>query len=143
MARAPARADLFQQWQPSRGRNLATPRVSHCAATQRSAGRCVDCETLGTGRLEGLAEAAFTAGDKAASDRYLKDTIALHGQRGPYWIAEAYEYRGERDQAIDWLNQAYDRHDSQLVMLKDDPMLSGMRDDPRFKEFLRKINFSE
>jgi hypothetical protein len=64
----------------------------------------------------------------------------LHGQRGPYWIAEAYEYRGERDQAIDWLNQAYDRHDSQLVMLKDDPMLSGMRDDPQFKEFLRKMN---
>ncbi len=96
-----------------------------------------------TGRLEGLAEAAFAAGDRAASDRYLKDAIAFHGKLGSYWVAEAYAYRGERDQALDWLNQAYDRHDSQLVMLKDDPMLSGMRDDPRFKSFLRKMNLPE
>jgi tetratricopeptide (TPR) repeat protein len=100
-------------------------------------------EPPGTGQLEGLAEAAFAAGDKAASDRYLKDAIALHGKLGSYWIAEAYAYRGERDHAIDWLNQAIDRHDSQLVMLKDDPMLSGIQDDPRFKEFLQKMKLSE
>jgi TolB-like protein/Tfp pilus assembly protein PilF len=53
-----------------------------------------------------------------------------------------YSYVGDIDQALQWLQKAYDEHDGNLVLFKyADPQLDNLRSDPRFAEILRKIGF--
>ena len=45
----------------------------------------------------------------------------------------------KKDQAMDWLQKAYEDHVSELIYLKVDPYLSNIRSDARFKELLKKV----
>jgi tetratricopeptide (TPR) repeat protein len=61
----------------------------------------------------------------------------------PYNIATVYALLDERDQAFSWLERAYQRHDSELVGIPPitvDPDIKSLRDDPRYKALLRKMN---
>ena len=46
---------------------------------------------------------------------------------------------GERDEAFAWLQRAYDERYGMLALLRVDPDLEALRDDPRFGQFVRKI----
>jgi len=48
---------------------------------------------------------------------------------------------GEKEKAFDELNKAYENREFYLVLLKVDPRLDPLRDDPRFQELLRKVGF--
>jgi len=50
---------------------------------------------------------------------------------------------GEKDEAMTWLRQACDQGVSDLIYLKVDPFLDGLRDDPRFALLLNKIGMEE
>jgi hypothetical protein len=41
------------------------------------------------------------------------------------------------------LERAYARHDSELLQLKVDPRMDGLRSTPRFQNLLRRMNFPE
>ena len=56
---------------------------------------------------------------------------------------EIYAALGQRDQAFEWLNKAYDQHDLQLVSLKVDPTLDGLRSDPRFADLVRRVGLPQ
>jgi tetratricopeptide (TPR) repeat protein len=56
----------------------------------------------------------------------------------PYFMAEIYAGIGEKDQAFAWLDRAYEERDCMEVKL--DPFLDSLRSDPRFHEFLRRLN---
>jgi adenylate cyclase len=75
------------------------------------------------------------------SQRVLDELIKKYGPRSPYRIAVAYAWRGEADSAFGWLEQAHRQRDGALSLLVIEPGLSGVRDDPRFKVLLRKMNF--
>jgi hypothetical protein len=49
--------------------------------------------------------------------------------------------RGEVDQAFSQLDRAYQQHEGDLQAFKVDPLLQPLRGDPRYAEFLRKLNF--
>ena len=46
---------------------------------------------------------------------------------------------GERDEAFNWLQRAYGERFGTLALLRVDPDLTALRDDPRFEEFARRI----
>lgn len=46
---------------------------------------------------------------------------------------------GERDEAFEWLQRAYEERYGPLVLLRVDPDFQSLRDDPRFEPFVRKI----
>ena len=46
---------------------------------------------------------------------------------------------GERDEALSWLEKGYEDRAFQMQMLQLDPRLDSLRDDPRFKELVRKV----
>ena len=50
---------------------------------------------------------------------------------------------GEKDEAFRLLDQALDERSSTLSAAKVDPRLDPLRDDPRFQDFLRRMNFPE
>lgn len=61
----------------------------------------------------------------------------------PYLIAGVYAALGDRDAAFEWLNKAYCLHDAQLVSLKVDPSLDGVRQDQRFNELLNRVGLPQ
>ncbi len=90
-------------------------------------------------KLTGEAIAYQALGRKQASEAALRELIARHGSDAAYQVGEVYAYRGEADKAMDWLERAYQQHDSGLPSLKTDGLLKGLRQDPRYLELLRKM----
>ena len=56
------------------------------------------------------------------------------------WIAELYAHAGEKEQALEWLEKAYEERDPAMVGLLVVPRWDGLRDDPRFQDLLRRMN---
>ena len=50
-----------------------------------------------------------------------------------------YGEMGERDQAFEWMEKAYEAHDSGLFFLRVTPLPDLLRSDPRFDGILRRI----
>ena len=86
-----------------------------------------------------LALAQYVRGDRAAADAALADLIANGRDRLAYQIAEIYAVRGEKDKAFEWLQISFDNHDTGTLTLLIDPLLRGLRDDPRYKNLLAKL----
>jgi tetratricopeptide (TPR) repeat protein len=61
------------------------------------------------------------------------------GSASPYSVAGICAALGEVDTAFEWLNKAYDQHDVQLVSLKVDPSLDGVRTDARFPRLADQV----
>jgi TolB-like protein len=90
-------------------------------------------------RAFGLALAHYIRGDRKASDAALADLVA-HGREGlAYQIAQVYAVRQEVDKTFEWLQIAFDNHDGGMPSLLVDPVLRGLRDDPRYKNLVAKV----
>ncbi|HEX3990387.1 MAG TPA: tetratricopeptide repeat protein, partial [Acetobacteraceae bacterium] len=79
-------------------------------------------------------------GHSQESQAALDQTIARYAQVEAYQIAETYAWRGEKDEAFNWLQRAYRQRDAGLGALKFDPLLANLRNDPRFTALLKQIN---
>jgi adenylate cyclase len=99
-------------------------------------------KTVEAARLGGSAMAYFALGRKADSDAALRQTISSQGSR-PFNAARIYGFRGEADDALKWLERAYAQKDSVLCIVKGDPAFKKIEGDPRYKEFLKKMNLPE
>jgi serine/threonine-protein kinase len=89
-------------------------------------------------RLWTIAVAAHSL-DRPESRRALDRLVATAAERAAYQIAEVFAWWGEREKALEWLERAYQQHDSGLQGLKADPMLRDLRGDPRFAALVRKV----
>ena len=58
-------------------------------------------------------------------------------------VAMGYAALGEKDKAFDWLNKSLESHDEQIIWLYKHPMFASLRDDPRYKELLIKLNLAK
>jgi TolB-like protein len=87
-----------------------------------------------------LAVAQYARKDRAAADAALADLIA-NKQGVFYQIAQVYAVRGEKDKAFEWLQISFDEHDTGMLGLLVDPLLRDLRDDPRYKALVAKMNF--
>ena len=95
------------------------------------------------GQAHGLAFIYHALGREDDSDAALRQLVAGGANTYPSEIAEVYAYRGQRDEALKWLDRAYVQKDPALFLVKGDPFLKSLEGDPRFKAFLRKINLPE
>jgi hypothetical protein len=50
---------------------------------------------------------------------------------------------GEKDQVFEWLERAYQERDPNLCDLKTHPICDGIRSDPRFSAFLKKMGLEK
>ena len=58
------------------------------------------------------------------------------------WLAVIYIALGDKDQAFDWMQKAYDDRSAWLVYLKVDPLFDTVRQDPRFTDLLRRVGLN-
>jgi hypothetical protein len=62
---------------------------------------------------------------------------------GPMGIAPKYLFSGDYDQAIDWLETAYEVHSPNVPYIGAWPLWDPLRSDPRFQDLLRKMNLPQ
>jgi DNA-binding winged helix-turn-helix (wHTH) protein/Tfp pilus assembly protein PilF len=67
--------------------------------------------------------------------------IASRGYVGPCLLALIYNVLGDKEQALTFLEKAYDARDWRMTFLKVDPRWNNLRSEPRFIELIRKMNF--
>ena len=60
----------------------------------------------------------------------------------PYILAEDYAALGEKDLALEWLQKAYEERDDWIAWIKVDPIIDGLRADPRFAALLKRVGLS-
>ena len=96
------------------------------------------------GSLAGLAYAYAMAGDKTGLEETL-ERFQHHPARDhvPYRLAAVYVALGDKDRAINLIEKDYRQRSSWLNRLKVDPVMDPLRQDPRFKELMRKMNFEQ
>jgi TolB-like protein len=100
-------------------------------------------ETQEAVRLGASAMAYFALGRKAESDAALAQ-MASHPTGHSFFIAQAYAFRGDTDEALKWLERAYEQKDSGgLPVIKSDPLFKKIEADPRYRAFLKKMNFPD
>ena len=90
----------------------------------------------------GLALAYHALGRKQEADQTLKVFTDKYQNNWSYLLAELHAFRGEKDKAFDWLDAAYNKKDSWLFWVKDDPLLKNLKSDPRYNAFLKKMNLT-
>ena len=61
----------------------------------------------------------------------------------PYFVATFLAELGDKDKAFATLNEAIETKDQHTAWMKVDPYMNPLRDDPRFREVLKKAGFSE
>ncbi|MGH9778888.1 MAG: tetratricopeptide repeat protein, partial [Candidatus Acidiferrales bacterium] len=86
------------------------------------------------------------AGRKAEAESLLRRLQELSTQRyiDPGAIATVYIGLGQNEEALTWLERAYEQRGSYLILyLKVDPVYDPLRGDPRFQDLLRRMNFPE
>jgi serine/threonine protein kinase/Tfp pilus assembly protein PilF len=84
-------------------------------------------------------------GRKSAAQQVLDDLLerAKKSYVPPIALANLYFALGEADQGFQWLDKAYQEHDSTLLEIKVDPGFDSVRSDPRFTALLKKMGLEK
>jgi len=93
--------------------------------------------------LAALGHAYGVFDKKAKAQKLLKELRELSGRRfvSAYDFAILYAGLGEKDQAFEWLERAYEERSFSLVMsLKAEPRLDNLQSDPRFQDLVRRVD---
>lgn len=84
-----------------------------------------------------LGVAGDRAGARALLDRLLRQRE--HEYVSPYDVALVYAGLGDKDEAFNWLQQAYQERSSLLVFASREPRLAALRSEPRFAALMRSF----
>ena len=101
--------------------------------------------TLSEGRnarvVAHLAYAYALAGRRNDAQNLLAKLLEMSKQRyvQPVLVARVYAGLGQKQDAFEWLEKAYQVHGRDLLELKYDPRFGSLRSDPRFNDLLRRI----
>ena len=90
-----------------------------------------------------LAIVLHQKGQLADAQAEMQTIQRMNGDSAAFQYAEIYAAWGDRAKAIEWLDKAYRLHDSGLATLKVSPFLASIKDEPRFKEIERLLNFPD
>jgi serine/threonine protein kinase/Tfp pilus assembly protein PilF len=85
------------------------------------------------------------AGMRDKAIQVLQGLLDLSKKRyvSPCGIATIYAGLGQKDNAFQWLDEAYEEHDHWMIYLRGFPIFDRIRSDPRFDILLKKMGFEE
>ena len=88
-----------------------------------------------------LAHAYAVSGQKSKAREMIQVLISTSRRRylSPYYIAAIYVGLGEAEQAVDWLEKAFDDRTSELMFIKQEPIFAPLRSHRRFQDLLHRI----
>lgn len=80
----------------------------------------------------------WTKGNRAESNRYV-ETLEANPECARFTLAQIHAWRGEADLAFRSLEQAYQRRETAMAIMRLDPVLKRLQKDARYSELLRKM----
>jgi serine/threonine-protein kinase len=88
-----------------------------------------------------LGYAYARSGDRAKARQLLADLHTLTSRRrvSPTDFAILHAGLGQNEMALDYLERGYQERDGRLIQLKINPFYENLRDDPRFRNLLKRI----
>ena len=92
-------------------------------------------------KIAALGRVYALSGKKTEALEIIDELKELSKERyiSPYCLALIYASMDEKDSCMEYLNQAYMEHVSELIYLRVDPFLDKLRSDSRFKDLLKKV----
>jgi hypothetical protein len=91
-----------------------------------------------SGRTLGMAMVYHALGRRADSDAALR-RLQAESTDWPFGMAEAFAFRGDADNAFQWLDRAYTQKD-ELELIKGDPNFRKVEHDQRYNAFLMRLS---
>jgi len=92
-------------------------------------------------RTTGTAMVEFSRGREEAANEALHKLETDYAIGFAYQVAQVYAWRGQKDQAFQWLDRCLQIHDAGLARLQYDPAMDPLRSDPRFAALVAKMGF--
>jgi eukaryotic-like serine/threonine-protein kinase len=95
--------------------------------------------------VAGVGDALAVAGKRTEAHNIIDELVrsSKSANVSPFYIAEVYSTLGERDQAFEWLEKAYQLRDDELGWILIDPSLDNIRTDPRYTDLLRRMGLPQ
>jgi hypothetical protein len=92
-----------------------------------------------------LAHALARAGLKAEAQSVISELLEESRTRyiSPSALVVAYSGLDDKDKAFAWLEKTYESHDEGIMYIKCHPMFTLLRDDPRYKAMLKRVNLPD
>ena len=93
--------------------------------------------------LATLGEAYAAGGYRQEAQKMLNELQEVAKDRyvSPYAVAHIHAALGSKEEALHWLETAYQEHSAHMMCLKTDPRLDDLRSDRRFQDLLHRMNF--
>ena len=85
----------------------------------------------------------YALGRAEDAEQSLARLVEEYSEYAAFQIAEAYASMDRTDDALLWLEKAYERRDAGMVDLISAPTLAGLRNDPRFLALREKMGLPE
>jgi TolB-like protein/tetratricopeptide (TPR) repeat protein len=105
--------------------------------------RAVQLSGNSTEALAALAQSHAAAGDAAAAKDILRGLNEPQGRYvSPYNVARAYASLDDVDSTFQWLEQAYDEHNSDLIELSREPCFQHLHAHDTFRRLMRKVGWA-
>jgi TolB-like protein/Flp pilus assembly protein TadD len=125
------------------GSHYALGRILLARGDLQGALKEMQAEVAAGSTESGLALVYHALGRKKESDAVLARVRRPEAGEWPYGVAAILAYRGELDQAFEWLEKDYEQRDPDLPMfVQGDPELVQLRRDPRYMALLRRLNLA-
>jgi serine/threonine-protein kinase len=96
----------------------------------------------GSAAMQSALAHAYALGGKRSEAKNILGQLLVSRQQeyvSPYEIAVVYVGLGEKDQAFEWLERAYQEHSSWLSYLNVESRLDPLHSDPRFADLVRRV----
>lgn len=91
-----------------------------------------------------LAHASAVSGDRSRVAELLAELRNRTERQfvAPYFVARIYTGLGDKEQALAWLEKAYEARDECITWLKVDPTMESLDTDPRYAVLLRRVGLA-
>ena len=89
---------------------------------------------------QGYAEGGYAEAMRRAAETFAARSLTT--DTGATYVAQLYARGGEKEPALEWLARAFANHHPGMPYLGL-PIFDSLRDDPRFQDLLRRMNFPE
>jgi predicted Zn-dependent protease len=91
--------------------------------------------------LMAYGHALGVSGDRQGAQNVLNELLSeAHTRYVPsVYIAALYTSLGDKEQAFQWLDRAYEEKSDRLVYLGVEPISDPLRNDPRFGKLMKKV----
>lgn len=90
-------------------------------------------------RPAGIAMALGDLGRHEEAQVALSELESKYRRGGSYLIGAVHAWRGDIDEAFEWLRQSHQAHEAGLIFVATDPFVTNLHDDPRWAELLASL----